>query len=267
MLIEEVRRTLLRTRNIVVLILLAIAPVVLGVLVKTVSGGDSRGGGPPFFNQVSQNPVFLSVVGLSTLEPFLLPLAVALVAGDSIAGEAMQGSLRTLLLAPSGRLRVVGTKLASTLLYALVCSIVIATSGFLAGLILFPSGSIVTLSGTTVSNLRGLVLVLEVSLIIASSMFSVCGVGVLISTLTDSAVVASGATVAVVILSEILASIPQVAQVQPLLLSNYWDSYVGVFRSPQALAPVFKNLLEQTSWLALTSFSAVAYFAKKDILS
>ena len=48
----------------------------------------------------------------------LLPLAVAMAAADAIAGEAAHGTLRGLLLAPVGRLRLVGMKAFGVLVVA-----------------------------------------------------------------------------------------------------------------------------------------------------
>ena len=53
---------------------------------------------------------FLALVVESTL---VLPLVVAVVAGDSIAGEANRGTLRYLLAVPAGRTRLLGIKLAA----------------------------------------------------------------------------------------------------------------------------------------------------------
>ena len=50
----------------------------------------------------------------------LLPLAVAMAAADAIAGEAAHGTLRGLLLAPVGRLRLVGMKAFGVLVVAVL---------------------------------------------------------------------------------------------------------------------------------------------------
>lgn len=263
---DELKRTFRRPRNLVILGILVLIPAALGILVKTLGVGH-RGGGPPFFAQLSQNPIFLSLAALTTMETFLLPLMVGLVAGDSIAGEANSGSLRYLVVAPAGRRRLILVKLASALTFALVAAVVIALSGAITGAILFPIGQIITLSGTTISNAHGVLLMLEAAAVVGVSMFSVVGVGVFVSTLTDSPAAASSIAVGVAIATEILGNIPQLAHIQPLLLSTYWGSFVDLLRDPQVLHSVGRNLLEQAGWLAVTTVAALVSFSQKDILS
>ena len=65
--------------------------------------------------------------------PLFLPIAVAVVAGDSIAGEAQAGTLRYLLARPAGRTRLLVAKLISVLAFALVTVLIVAAVGYLLG--------------------------------------------------------------------------------------------------------------------------------------
>jgi ABC-2 type transport system permease protein len=267
MLVDELKRTFRRPRNLVVLGLIALVPVLLGVVVKTLGHSGGNGGGPPFFSQLTQNPVFLSLVALTTMETFLIPLAVSLIAGDSFSGDASSGALRYLLVAPAGRGRLLLVKVFSALLYTVVAVLLIAVVGGVTGAVLFPIGPIVTLSGTTVTNLGGVGLTLEAALLVAVSMFSIVGVGVFVSTLTDSSAAASAVAVAVAVVSEILGQIPQLVHIRPILPSTYWGSFVDLFRSPQVLHNVKLDLLEQVVWLLAALSAAWFNFRGKDIFS
>ncbi len=66
-----------------------------------------------FFNQLAGNGVFLTFIALSTLLILVLPVVVAVVAGDSVAGEAGYGTLRYLLAVPAGRTRLLAVKFAA----------------------------------------------------------------------------------------------------------------------------------------------------------
>ncbi len=267
MFVDELRRTFRRPRNLVVLGLIALVPILLGVVVKTLGPRNGNGGGPPFFNQLTQNPVFLSLVALTTMETFLIPLAVSLIAGDSVSGEASSGALRYLLVAPAGRGRLLIVKTASALVFTLVAVLIIAVVGGVTGAILFHLGPIVTLSGTTVSNIRGVVLTLEASAVVGLSMFSIVGIGVFVSTITDSSAAASAVAVAVAVISQILGQIPQLVHIRPLLLSNYWGSFIDLFRSPQVFHNVKLDILEQFVWLTVALVAAWINFRAKDIFS
>ena len=52
--------------------------------------------------------------------PLFLPIAVAITAGDAIAGEAQPGTLRYMLVRPVGRTRLLVAKLVAVM--AFVCS-------------------------------------------------------------------------------------------------------------------------------------------------
>ena len=101
----EARTVLGRARVRALLVVLVAVPVFLVVAVY-LSGGPASGNGPAFVDRVSQNAVFAALAALTVAMPFFIPLSVAVVAGDSIAGEANLGTLRYLLVRPAGRGRL-----------------------------------------------------------------------------------------------------------------------------------------------------------------
>ncbi len=70
----------------------------------------SNGDGPAFIGDITENGLFLAFTSLVVTLPLFLPLAVSVVAGESIAGEASTGSLRNLLVVPVGRTRLLVVK-------------------------------------------------------------------------------------------------------------------------------------------------------------
>src|SRR5436309_10515800 len=82
-------------------------PVVIAIAVNvsapTAQGGDA----PPFLIQIVRNGLFAPLTGLAVIQPFFLPLATGLFAGDAVAGEAQAGTLRYLLVRPVARTRLV----------------------------------------------------------------------------------------------------------------------------------------------------------------
>src|SRR5579875_2270295 len=140
------RRTVVRVQ----LLVLFLVPVLLTVAVK-LSGGPGSGQGPSFLDQVSHNGVFAALAGLTVCIPFFLPLTVAVVAGDTIAGESSLGTLRYLLTRPAGRVRLLGVKAATVVAYSFSAALAGAIGGLASGAALFPIGPVVGLSGTTYS--------------------------------------------------------------------------------------------------------------------
>ena len=112
---SELVITLRRRRTLALLAVLAAVPVLVGIAVKLETRGGSSagpdgGGGPAFLAQITNNGLFLVFTALAATLPFFLPMAVGVVAGDAIAGEAGGGTLRYLLVAPAGRTRLLLTK-------------------------------------------------------------------------------------------------------------------------------------------------------------
>src|SRR3954464_14642744 len=97
-----------RRRNLAGLAVLAVVPVVLAIAVR-VSAPDS-GRGPDFVSAITGNGLFVAFAALALELPIFLPLAVGVVAGDSVAGEANIGTLRYLLTIPAGRTRLLVVK-------------------------------------------------------------------------------------------------------------------------------------------------------------
>lgn len=265
MLASEISLLLKRRRTKVLLVLLWLEPWLLAFLIFRFGSGN--GGGPSFINLVTHNGVFLVLASLSTLLTLLFPLAVSLVSSDSIAGEASNGTLRYLLISPVSRLRLLLYKLLSSLVFVFALCIGVAVSALIAGLVFFPSGRVILLSGQTTPYVHGVFLALLASLLIGISLICVVGIGLAISTFTDIPVGATLGTLASVILSEILGNISQVKAIWPLLPTNYWLSFSGIFRNPIIFGAIEKDILNQLVWLLFTFSIAYARFSYKDITS
>ena len=111
-----------RRRNIAILAVLGAVPILIGVAVKI---SAPRGGeGPAFIGQITSNGLFLAFAALTLCLPVFLPVAVAVVAGDAVAGEANTGTLRYLLTVPVSRTRLLLVKTAG------VIAFIIAGSGW-----------------------------------------------------------------------------------------------------------------------------------------
>lgn len=144
-----------RRRTLALLGVLAAVPVLIGIAVRIETGDGSRGGpggggGPAFLSQITNNGLFLVFAALSATLPVFLPMAVGVIAGDSVAGEASGGTLRYLLVAPAGRTRLLLTKYVSVLVFCLAATLVVAVSALAAGALLFPVGEVTTISGTRI---------------------------------------------------------------------------------------------------------------------
>ncbi|MFB6904290.1 ABC transporter permease [Streptomyces bacillaris] len=272
---SEVGTTFRRHRTYALLAVLAAVPVLIGIAVRIETGGGGSGGGagggadggagPAFLTQVTNNGLFLVFATLAATLPVFLPMAVGVVAGDAIAGEASAGTLRYLLVAPAGRTRLLLVKYASVLTFCLVATFVVAASALAAGALLFPVGEVTTISGTRIGFGEGLARAGLTAAVVAASMVGFAALGLFVSTLTNSGIGAMAATVGLLITAQILDSIPQLSGIHPYLFPHYWMSFADVLREPVLWDDLVKNFQLQGLYAAVFGSAAWARFTTKDI--
>lgn len=256
-----------RVRTRALLAVLALVPVAVAVAVRVSGGGPNPGEGPRFLAEVSNNGVFAALVGLTVTLPFFLPLAVAVVAGDTIAGEAHLGTLRYVLTRPCGRTRLLVVKGTTVIVFCLVAALTVAVAGLVAGAVLFPIGPVTTLSGTTLSLGAGTLRIVTASLLVGASLLGLAAIGMFISTLTDAPVGAMAATAGVAVLSGVLDAVPPLHALHPWLLTHWWLSFGDLLRAPVLWSDVTKNLALQAVYAVVFGIAAWARFTTKDVLA
>lgn len=255
-----------RRRTWAMLAALAAVPVLIGIAVR-LSGSRGSGGGPALIGQVTENGLFVGVVGLVVCLPLFLPLTTGVVAGDTIAGEAGLGTLRYLLVAPAGRARLLAVKFLGAVVFCAASTLAIAAGGTLVGAILFPVGRATLLSGTTIGPGAWILRLLLISGYVTLSLLGLAAIGLFFSTMTTVPVGAMAATVVLAVVSQILDSLDQTAWLHPWLFTHYWLSFGDLLRAPIAWDSFLQNGALQAGYLLV--FGALAYgrFSTKDILS
>lgn len=264
---SELRTLFGRRRTWAMLLALAAVPVLIGLAVHWASSPPQPGEGPPFLDRVTQNGLFVAVTALVVAMPLFLPLTVGVVAGDTVAGEAGTGTLRYLLVAPAGRVRLLAVKLAAALAFCLAATVTVGAVGAGVGAVLFPVGPVTLLSGDTVGPGTAMVRIALVALYVAVSLAGLTAVGLFISTLTQVPVGAMAATVVVAVASQVLEAIPQVDWIHPWLLSRHWLGFGDLLRQPVRWDSLVDNLVLQGGYVALFGALAYARFTTKDVLS
>lgn len=264
---SELVTLLRRRRTWAMLLALAVVPVIIAVAVAVAAEPPAPGEGPPFLDRITQNGLFVSITGLVVTIPLFLPLTVGVVAGDTIAGEAGLGTLRYLLLAPVGRLRLLLVKYAGAAVFCLAATFAVVVAGSIAGLALFPVGEVTLLSGDTIGVGASVLRALLVAAYVTVSLLGLAAVGLFVSTLTDVPVGAMATTVVVSIVAQVLGSLDQVAWLHPWLFTHHWLAFADLLRQPIVWDSFVDNALLQGGYVL--AFGALAYgrFSTKDILS
>jgi ABC-2 type transport system permease protein len=252
-----------RRRNIAILAVLGAIPLLIGIAVKATGGG----GGGGVFGSITDNGIFLAFAGLVAVLPLFLPMAVAVAAGESVAGEANTGTLRYLLVVPVNRTRLLAVKLASLAIWSIVGPLVVAVVGVIAGFILFPHGAVTLLSGTQTSVASALWRLLLAIAYTGLMMMVVATIGLFVSTLTEVPIAAMASALALTITSEVLDAVPQLGSIHPWLFSDYWLSLGDFLRDPVSFDLVRKGALVAVAYIVVFGLGAWARFGGKDVSS
>ncbi|MEQ3553529.1 ABC transporter permease subunit [Pseudonocardia nematodicida] len=262
----ELRWVLRRPRTLVMLALLAAVPMLMAIGI-VLSDRPRRS----LLSEVAGNGLTLPVAALSILLTLLLPLAVAVASADAIAGESQHGTLRGLLLAPVGRLRLVAMKAFGVLVVAALAVAVVTLSGVIAGWLLIGppavpggGGALLTMSGSVLplSDAAGrLLLVAGWTLV---QLAAVGAVALAVSAFTEHPLVVLSSVLGGLILFGVLAAIPALEPIHPWLITTGWDAAADVLRDPIPLDALWRSTLVAAGYLVAGGAVLVARMLRRD---
>jgi ABC-2 type transport system permease protein len=255
-----------RRRTWAMLAALAMVPILIAVAVRLTSS-SRNGRGPQFLDQITQNGLFVGVTALILSIPLFLPLTVGVVAGDTLAGEASHGTLRYLLVAPAGRVRLLVVKYLGAAVFCVTATLAVVIAGTVIGALLFPIGPVTLLSGDTINVPESVLRLLWIAGYVTVSLLGLSAIGLFISTLTDVPVGAMAATIVLSVTAQVLGALPQLDWLHPWLFSNYWFGFADLLRQPPDWTSFGDNAALQLGYIV--TFGALAYgrFVTKDVLS
>lgn len=269
MIAVELRKLVRSRRTWVTIAVIDLLPATVAVLLAVTDVGPRPGSGPAFLSAVLANGLLYPLAAVAIILPLFLPAAVAITAGDAIAGEAQQGTLRYLLVRPVGRTRLLVAKLVSVMVFVLITLLVVAVTGLVLGVLLLGHDSTVpttTFSGTTLSHAQlaqRTVLALAYALL---SMLGVASVALFLSTVVRTPLAAAMGTLALLIGSSLLLTLDAATVLRPYLVTRYWLAFVDLFRDPILWHDVVRGVLLQTAYVLVFLAAGWANFATKDVV-
>jgi ABC-2 type transport system permease protein len=263
---SELRTLFRRWRTWAMLGALALVPILIAVAIL-IAGPAPTGRGPAFLDQITNNGLFVGLTAMIVAIPLFLPLTIGVVAGDAIAGEASHGTLRYLLIAPAGRIRLLAVKYLVAAAFCAAATLTVVVVGVLIGWALFPTGEVTLLSGATVSVGDALLRFLAIAAYVTVSLLGMSAIGLFLSTLTTVPVGAMAATAILAVVSQILGALPQLEWLHPWLFTYYWLGLGDLMREPIVWDSFADNALLQAGYIVVFGALAVGRFLTKDVLS
>ncbi|MBE7173554.1 MAG: ABC transporter permease [Williamsia sp.] len=214
-----------------------------------------------------------------------VPLLVALVAGDAVAGEANMGTLRLLLTRPVSRTRFMLTKFTACVIYTILLLVWMALLSLLLSIFLFGTNDMVITRNDVVEQIqRSDVLWRYIAAFAyaAVALTTVAALAFLLSVFADNSIGPIVSTISIVIVFTILSEmqIPIYdTTVKPWLFTSHMLAWKGFFYSKsdaegqairgsiENLPAIMRSLGILLGYITLFVGSAVVIFKKKDILS
>jgi ABC-2 type transport system permease protein len=285
----ELFKLLRRPRTWISIALLCALPVAVAVFIAVTHLAPPPGQGSAFLSAVLQDGSLFPAAALALVLPVFLPVAVALVAGDSIAGEAATGTLRYLLIRPVGRTRLLAAKLVAVLTFVLLAVVLVTVTSYITGVLCFGSSppaavggggggqpglpttgvqagvSATSLSGPALTITQLIERIFGAVALITVSMLGVAAIAIFLSTVTDSVLGAAFGALAALVGSEVLVTLNAASAVQPYLPTRYWLAWVDFFRQPIFWRDIQRGFGIQAVYVAVFLAMAWANFSTKDV--
>jgi ABC-2 type transport system permease protein len=242
----------------------AIVPVIF-VVALVLQGGDSGPRDVAFGRYLHDTGLAVPFVLLLFGSIWMFPLITALVAGDIVAAEDHNGTLKTILTRSVEREQVFAAKTLAAMSYAIVAILVTGVVAVVAGIIASGFNPIVSLSGTPVSAQKGLGLVGASLAVYLLPILAIAAIGLLLSTVFRNSAAAVVGTLLTSLMLQLIGILPGLGAVRPYLLSTQFNAWQGFLRTPTDWVPI-----ERAAWVsalyAIPSLAAAAIvFLRRDV--
>lgn len=273
MIVVELVKLFRRPRVWVSITLLCALPTVVAIFLATSGLAPPPGQGSAFLSAVLRNGTLYPLASLAIVLPVFLPVTVAVIAGDAVAGEAATGTLRYLLVRPVSRTRLLVAKLVALVAYVLLAVVVVAAVSLVVGVLAFGVGSsaavggITSLSGNPLSTGELVLRLVGAIAYVAISMLGVGAVALFLSTLTDSALAAAMGALAALVVSQVLVTLDAADSVAAYLPTQHWLAWIDLFREPIFWRDIQAGLAVQAGYVVVLLLAAWANFSTRDVTS
>jgi ABC-2 type transport system permease protein len=214
---------------------------------------------------------FVTYLILATLLVHV-PLLVALVAGDALAGEAASGTLRLVLTKPISRTRIVLGKYLATVIYSIALLIWLAIVGLFVSLLLFGEGDLIIAKSSEVVVLLKNDIMWRYAAAFgfaALAMMAVAALSLFLSVMAENSIGPIVGTMGVIIVLTIISNLdlPLFEYVKPGLLTSHMLGWKGFFSEPVPYAAIARSAAVLVSYIVGLVGATIFIFNRKDIQS
>ncbi len=201
-----------------------------------------------------------------------IPLLVALVAGDALAGEANLGTLRLLLTKPISRPKLVWVKFLSSFIYTVILIVWLAVVALFLSILLFGPGDLINLKSDAFIVIMKNDIMWRYGLAFGFAvlaMTTIASMSLLLSAFADNSIGPIISTMGIVVVLTILSNLelPLFLKIKPYLFTTHMIGWKGFFDDPIPYQAIYKSCVVLVVYTVIFLATTIYYFNKKDIKS
>lgn len=239
-----------------------VVPLIFIVALLTGDGGPND---IPFGRYVRESGLAIPLVGLFFGAIWFFPLITALVAGDIVAAEDANGTLKTILTRSVERWQIFVAKALAAFTYAFSGLVLYVGVGLFVGGLIWGFDPLTSLSGTQISASRGMTLIVASALAYFMPTLAIASLGLMLSTLTRNSAAAVVGTLMISLIMQILGVIGALDFLRPYLLSTQFNAWQGLLREPIDWAPVVRAAWVSAVYALPALAVAFTAFLRRDV--
>ena len=258
----EIAKLLAQKRTFLGLGTAAAVPIIFVVVLVLRSGGPND---VPLGRYIRDTGLAVPFVVLFFMSIWGLPLITALVAGDIVASESHNGTLKTILTRSRDRGEIFAAKALATASYTIVLVFLMGIVGLVAGSVAWGFHPLTSLSGTKVSAGHGLLLLIASLGIYTLPLAGIAAFGILLSTVTRNSAAAVVGALMWALFMQLLGVLPGTESIRPYLLGTQFDAWHGFLRVPADWVPVERALWVSALYIGVPLFAAYLVFLRRDV--
>jgi ABC-2 type transport system permease protein len=258
----EIIKLLAQKRTFLGLGTAVLVPIIFVVVLQLQSGGPND---VPLGRYIRDTGLAVPFVVLFFMSIWGFPLITALVAGDIVAAEHQNGTLKTILTRSRERGEVFAGKVLAAFTYTLVIVFAMAVVGVVAGSVAWGFHPLTSLSGTKVSAGHSLALLLASLAIYVLPLMGIAAFALLLSTVTRNSAAAVVGALMWALFMQLLGVLPGTESFRGYLLGTQFDAWHGFLRVPADWAPVVRAAWVCALYIVLPLVGAYLAFLRRDV--
>ena len=258
----EVAKLLAQKRTYLGLGAAMLVPLVFVVVLVLQTGGPND---VPLGRYIRETGLATPFVVLFFMSIWGFPLITALVAGDIVAAETHNGTLKTILTRSRERGQVFAGKVLASFTYTLAVIVGMAFVGTVAASIAWGFHPLTSLSGTKVSAGHGLGLLAASLGVYLLPLAGIAAFGLLLSTVTRNSAASVVGTLMWALLMQLIGVLPGTESFRAYLLGTQFEAWHGFLRTPADWAPVVRAFWVCALYIGLPLAAAYVVFLRRDV--